>query len=309
MKKEMNDIGKKFSDLASSAGEIVSDVSNKAKDVLAKSQVAVINSIDQNDNGKIDIEDVVILGMKTPGVRINRADFLRKEFFKSFPKEVIDKAIASTPALANISPEAIDKIADEVIKFERNCVSGISAALGAPGGVASVATATVDIVQYYAYMLRTMQKLMYLYGFPEIDTHDGEQVLDSETMNILIICLGAMYGVAGANQALHTMAKAFAAGASKKIMNTAITKGALFPIVKEIAKWFNVRLVKRMVVNSIDNIVPIVGGVVGGAITFVTFKPCCDKLKKSLQNTFLSNPNGYIPEDFTKDIPDVIILP
>lgn len=74
-------------------------------------------------------------------------------------------AIAYTPAHAGISVEEIDKIADEVIKFERNCVSGISTALGAPGGWAMAATIPADIVQYYGYTLRAMQKLLYLYGF------------------------------------------------------------------------------------------------------------------------------------------------
>ena len=53
-----------------------------------------------------------------------------------------------------------------MINFERNCVSGISAALGMPGGVAMSATIPADIVQYYGYTLRAAQKLMYLYGFP-----------------------------------------------------------------------------------------------------------------------------------------------
>lgn len=86
---------------------------------------------------------------------------------KNYPQETIDNAIAHTPAYAQIPVNEIDKIADEVIKFERNCVSGISAALGAPGGVAMVATIPADLAQYYGYMLRAAQKLMYLYGFPE----------------------------------------------------------------------------------------------------------------------------------------------
>ena len=45
-----------------------------------------------------------------------------------------------------------------------------------------------------------------------------------------------------------------------------------------------------------------VGGVVGGGITFVTFKPCCDKLKASLQNTMLSNPNYQQNEEDTIEI-------
>ncbi len=78
---------------------------------------------------------------------------------------------------------------------------------------------------------------MYLYGFPEIDTWENQQqTFDSETLNILIICLGVMYGVAGANTALKAMAKGLANGISKKIMSTALTKGTLYPIIKSISK-------------------------------------------------------------------------
>lgn len=30
---------------------------------------------------------------------------------------------------------------------------------------------------------------------------------------------------------------------------------------------------------------------IGGGVTFLTFKPCCDKLKASLRDTILSNPD------------------
>ena len=85
---------------------------------------------------------------------------------KKYSEELIEKAIETTPAKAGINVKEIDIIADNVIKFERNCVTGISAALGAPGGISMVATLPADIIQYYGYMLRATQKLMYLYGFP-----------------------------------------------------------------------------------------------------------------------------------------------
>ena len=34
-----------------------------------------------------------------------------------------------------------------------------------------------------------------------------------------------------------------------------------------------------------------VGGVIGGGITFVSFKPCCSRLKNVLMDTLLSNPD------------------
>ncbi len=50
---------------------------------------------------------------------------------------------------AGISLEEINLVADNVITFERNCVTGISTVLGAPGGAAMVATIPADIIRYY----------------------------------------------------------------------------------------------------------------------------------------------------------------
>ena len=153
-----------------------------------------------------------------------------------------------------------------------------------------VATLPTDIAQYYGYMLRATQKLLYLYGFPEIDIKEN-QLLDSATMNTLIICMGVMYGVAGANTALKSMAKALGLGVEKKLINTALTKGTIYPIVKSVAKWFNVRMTKEIFAGFFKKSIPIVGGVIGGGITYLSFKPCCEKLKNTLHDTVLSNPN------------------
>ena len=48
-------------------------------------------------------------------------------------------------------------------------------------------------------------------------------MLDSETLNSLTICLGIMYGVAGANNAIKGIAKALAAGVEKKLLKAALT--------------------------------------------------------------------------------------
>lgn len=265
------------------------------KDALVKVKDSTISkateALDANGDGTIDIQDVIILAVKTPGVHVARDSFLRKELYKNHPAEVIEDAIARTPALAGISAEEIDKIADEVIKFERNCVSGISAALGMPGGAAMAATIPADIVQYYGYTLRAVQKLLYLYGFPEIDTDEEGIFLDSETINRIIICLGVMNGVAGANNAIKALAQALAKGVEKKLLGTALTKGTFYPILKSTLKWFGVKLTRDIFAKSVKNVIPVVGGVVGGGITFLSFKPCCLRLKAALTDTMLSNPN------------------
>ena len=269
------------------ASEETPEVSEKG---LQKAKTAIINAIDENGNGEIDIEDVIIKGLRIPGIRINRAEFLQKQLFKLYPQEIIDIAIAKSPMKANIPVKEIDKIADEVIKFERNCVSGISAALGVPGGWAMAATIPADIAQYYGYLLRTTQKLLYLYGFPQIDTEEQGNKFDDATMNTLIICFGVMYGTAGANNALKAMAKALGVGVEKQLLKKALTKGTIYPIVKSVAKWFGVKMTKEVFAGFFKKAIPVVGGVLGGGITYLSFKPCCDKLKKSLQDTILSNP-------------------
>lgn len=280
-----------------SLSQVANEAGNAVKGALVQSKNAIVNTADMNGNGEIDIEDVIIMGLQVPGIRINRASFLQKELFKKYPQEIIDDAIATNPAHAKIPAIEIDKIADEVIKYERTCVTGISTALGVPGGFAMAATIPADIAQYYGYMLRATQKLLYLYGFPEIDTKAKGQKFDSETINILIICMGVMYGAAGANNALKAMAKALASGVEKQLLKTALTKGTIYPIVKNVAKWFSIKMTKDVFAGFFKKAIPVVGGVIGGGITYITFKPCCDKLKASLKDTLLSNPNHQTQKD------------
>ena len=276
---------------AEHAAGMAKGAAKKTKNAVAASQKAVINVLDTDGSGNIDSTDIILMALKVPGVKVNRAEFLKKEFYKNHSAEQINLAIATTPANAGIKREEINKIADEVIAFERNAVSGISAALGLPGGVAMAATIPADIAQYYGYMLRAAQKMLYLYGFPELDTSEEKMVLDSETLNSLTICLGIMYGVVNANNAIKAMAKALAAGVEKKLLRAALTKGTIYPIVKSITKWFSVNMTKQVFAGFFKTAIPVVGGVIGGGLTFVTFRPCCERLKDALKDTMLSNPD------------------
>lgn len=283
-------INQKTMETFQKAGDEVGKLGEKAKDTLIASKDKVADALDVNNDGKIDVEDIIIIALKTPGVNINRADFLETQFMKNYPQEVIQDAIKFNPAHAGITVEEIDKIADQVIQYERNCVSGISLALGMPGGVAMAATLPADIAQFYGYMLRAIQKLLYLYGFPEINVENGVNI-DDETMNIITLCLGVMYGVKGATASLKMLSAALGKGVEKKLLAKALTKGTFYPMVKKIAKWFSVNMTKQIFAGFFKKAIPVVGGVIGGGITYLSFKPCCDNLKKSLQDTLLSNPD------------------
>ena len=96
---------------------------------------------------------------------------------------------------------------------------------------------------------------------------------------------------AGANKAIQGMAKALATGVEKQLLRRALTKGAFYPFVKSVAKWFGVKMTKEIFAGFFKKAIPVVGGVIGGGITFATFKPCCNRLKTVLKDTMLSNPD------------------
>ena len=67
-------------------------------------------------------------------------------------------------------------------------------------------------------------------------------------------------------------------------------KGVFYPFVKKIMTWFGVKLTKEVFAGFFRKTLPVVGGVVGGGVTYLAFKPCCYRLKKALADTMLSNP-------------------
>ena len=281
----------KLEDVIENTGNEVKKAVSKGKDIVFDSKDKVFDALDINKDGRVDTEDIIILGLRIPGVHIDREEFLRKQFMKNYANDVIQDAVKFNPAHAGITVEEIDNIADQVIQYERNCVSGICLALGAPGGVSIVATLPTDIAQYYGYMLRAIQKLLYLYGFPEINVENGVNI-DDETMNLITLCLGVMYGVEGSVASVKILSNALGKGVEKKLLQKALTKGTFYPVVKKISRWFSVCMTKQVFAGFFRKAIPVVGGVVGGGITYLSFKPCCDNLKKSLQDTALCNPSS-----------------
>jgi len=83
---------------------------------VEKIKQGILNAMDENGNGEIDLEDVIIKGLRIPGIRIKREDFLRKALLKHYPQDIIDMAVKESPMKAKIPLSEIDKIANDVIK-------------------------------------------------------------------------------------------------------------------------------------------------------------------------------------------------
>ena len=228
--------------------------------------------------GKFELAEVISAACKVPGVKINRDEFLMKEFGAPKYNSVKNMIIKNGPGGAGISSDDIEKHAKGVINFETTKVTALAAAAGVPGGLAMIATVPADVAQFYAHVLRVIQKLMYLYGWEDIGA------MDESTKNLLILFLGAMSGVQAAQKAIADLCASAAAKATKTIAAKALTKTTLFPIVKKVCQQLGVRMTKEVFAKGVAKAIPIIGAVASGGITLATFKPMSNRLLKVLKD-------------------------
>ncbi|WP_243073797.1 hypothetical protein [Microbacterium sp. SS28] len=246
---------------------------------------------------------VMVAAAKMPGVRINRAAYLSKALARYCSEEQISVAIEQSPAAAGISLEVLGKAADDSIRWETSKVTTLSTATGMPGGWAVVATIPADITQYFAHVIRIAQKLAYLYSWPDLFSDDNEEP-DDATMGILTIFIGVMFGASAANAGLAKIADLLSKQALKKLPQMALTKGAIYPIVKTVAGYLGIRMTKQIFAGGVAKILPVLGGVASGALTLATFLPMSMRLKKHLASLELTKPSE--PGDAT--VHDVVVL-
>ena len=257
----------------------------------AVNDVAIDKAFDSVVNKYITPEEIIAQIIKLPVARVDRAEFLHKELIRYYPEETVKTALEYNPAYAGIGKQRINNIADQVIQRETNKVAGISFAAGLPGGFALAATIPADVVQYLAFTIRAIQEIAYLYGFDEFDFEEEE--LDSYAMDQILIFLGAMYGVQGVDGSIKVIAEAAAQKTSKVLANEALTKTAIYPVVKKVAKELRSKITKRIYVKGASKAVPVIGGAVSGGLTYATFKPNCKRLKRSLRDLEICDVEYY----------------
>ena len=130
-----------ITNIAGEIGKTAVNVSSKVKEGANKSTEIVNKVMDVNGDGQVDIEDVIIMGLKVPGICIKREEFLRGEFMKDFPQETIDDAIEFNPApatpyitpkqrvkifsvsVSNFFPFSVTSISGNPYKYNNFCVT------------------------------------------------------------------------------------------------------------------------------------------------------------------------------------------
>lgn len=245
-------------------------------------------------------DKVMNLALSMPMVKVDRNTFLMNEF------SMYDNAdqLRDKRPIDLFDAEAIERAARGVINSHLTTATVTSTAAGIPGGPAMAATMPADIAQYYWHVLVVAQKLGYLYGWPDLLDDKGQ--ITEGTRNVLTLFVGVMFGAQAASKLVGEIAKRVSLQAAKRLPQQALTKTMYYPVVKQVAKWIGVKMTKDTFGRSVGKAIPILGGVLSGAITAFSFKPMAEKLHKHLREEMPMmrslNENVFFDENNIEDV-------
>lgn len=224
-----------------------------------------------------DFDEVLAVAVELPGVKIEREKFLQKNFSSRFDREIVARIVQTSPIRAGINESVLYEIARECIDYEQKKVSALSFVTGSGGFVGIPA----DLAQYLAHVLRISQKLAYIYGYPEILSIEGS--MDEKTQKIILLFIGVMYGVSGANKVIAEISKSLAGKVGKDILRAALTKTAWYPLLRQVGKQVGIKVTKNALSKIPNKVVPGIGGVVSAGFSYYCFGKGAERLHETLR--------------------------
>lgn len=233
--------------------------------------------------------DMVSTATQLPVVHVNREEFLAKLFGKSpYFNQILERG-----PQAVFTPDSLRKKADEVINESTTKTAIVSFVSGLPSNpVLMVAAGGADVVQYFGFAICLAQRLAYLFGEDDLFA-DGSTEMSEEAKVRVLAYLGAMFGAAGAAQLISKTSVKVGANLGKQVAAKALTKTVWYPLLKKVGSAVGAKITKKTVEKTITKAVPIIGGVVSGALTLATFRP----MGACLADVFTQNLKGELAAD------------
>ena len=223
-----------------------------------------------------------------PGAKVDRDSFLRKELRVCCSEDMVEKAIAESPANAGISPETIDRLADAQIKYHKILASIASGAAGLPGGPVVWGALPADLAQFYYHAIVLSQKLVYLYGYPSLLDDDE---IDTETKYRISMLIGIMTGAKKAAIVMNRLSRETAKQVLRRLPRQALTK--IIPryfAIRQVLKWLGIHMKKNTIGRGASRVIPILGGLTAATMTMVMMGSMAKKLKRHLKKSVFARP-------------------
>lgn len=230
------------------AGELLGKAQELTKEDVQNAGKAAVEKVKNFDKDDLNL-DVPATIPKVLAIQANVIDrdaFLAEAIGEYIAEDMARIAIEKDTKEAGIRRKLLDTIASQIISGEVNKASGISLAAGS-----TWATLPADIVQYFGFVLRIVQKLAYLYGYKAFDltVKDGA-LADQASLNELTKLIGIMFDAGEAESEVGA-----------KMGKLTLAKGVVAPV-------------------------PILGSLFSGGLTYATLRPYAERLKDTLSEQF-----------------------
>lgn len=227
-------------------------LADKAKDLTAedvknagKTAVEKVKNFDPKDFN-LDVPATIPKVLAVQANVIDREEFLKESIGDYISEDMARIAIEENTKAAGIRRKLVDTIASQIISSEVNKASGVSVAAGS-----TWATLPADVVQYFGFVLRIVQKLAYLYGWKAFDlTIEDGKLVSEESANELTRLIGIMFDAKEEDKDIGA-----------KMGKLTLAKGVVAPV-------------------------PVLGGVLSGGLTYATLRPYAERLKDRLSEQF-----------------------
>lgn len=210
--------------------------------------------------------------MKMPGAKVDRNSFLSSTF-SYLSGDRVNSIIQQSP-IDILSEEEINKAAKSIITRHTMTASSLSAVSGIPGGFALLATIPADLFNYYYHIVTVGQKLGYLYGYP--DMLDEDEQLNENGKIVLTTFIGVMNNVTIAQEIIRgltaKLAKKVTTEVATNFAGKVLSKQVIAHSTEIIAQKLGTQITAKTGGRVITKAIPLLSGVICGAITYKTFK-------------------------------------
>ena len=234
------------------------------------------------------IVKVIDMALNVPGVRVDRNDFLYKQFYKSTYD--VNKILDTSPLSAGVSKNELYKISNGCVKFQTTKATlgsmGAGAITAIPfigSAIGLTAGATMDLVQFYANVFIIMQKMLYLYGF------DTDNLTNEELKNELLLFLGIMSGIGSVEKAIQKICQEVAEGALEKGLASQALNNVSRKLATTILTKVGLEVTEGNIAKMLSKGIPVFGSAVSGVLTYATFKPMAKRLLNFLDESCKNN--------------------
>lgn len=202
---------------------------------------------------------VTILMQIIKQAKVDRDEFLLKEF-----PGVDKKILLEEGPLAFYNIEELEIKANKILDSTTNSAAFRSFIAGLPANpVLATVLGTADAMQYFVSLLRLLQKIIYTLGEKNLFNKAGELSLHSQLKILGYIALMFSTEVVTAKILVGETGKQVT-----KVINSKISKKA----VNSVATKVLAKTGSNVSSKAVSKYVPIIGGVISGGSTYLTFK-------------------------------------